>query len=125
MIVSGSQPGTIPPDVLQALQDRYRVTMATTIEVLRGYAAQLAVTPTAPATLDALRRETHRIHGTAGSYGHETASRLAAAAEVRAVQWAADPTLDRAERAGIVSRFVADLSAAVTHNGPADMPPTR
>jgi chemotaxis protein histidine kinase CheA len=99
--------------------------MARTLDVLRGQAAQLSVSPTAPELLDALRREAHRIHGTAGSYGHETASGLAAGIEERIVQWLADPALEREIRSAVIDRFIVELAAAITHNGPADMPPAR
>jgi len=120
-----SSPSAIPSDVMAALRRRYRLTMARTIDVLRGHAGQLAVAPTAPEVLDALRREAHRIHGTAGSYGHENASDLAAAIEDRLVQWLADPAFEREIRGAVIDRFIVELSASITHNGPADLPPAR
>jgi HPt (histidine-containing phosphotransfer) domain-containing protein len=110
---------------MAALRRRYRVTMERTLDVLRGYAAQLSIAPTSPDLLDALRREVHRIHGTAGSYGHENASGLAAAVEDRLIQWLADPAFEREIRGTTIDRFILELSAAITHNGPADMPPAR
>ncbi len=115
----------LPPDVLRALQDRYRGTVASTLDLLRGMARVLSATPTAPETLDALRRELHRVHGTAGSYGYDLASRVAATLEACVIRWSVDPLLDRDERAAVVDRFVAELEAAFKHDEPAEHPPAR
>jgi chemotaxis protein histidine kinase CheA len=115
----------LPPDVLRALQERYRGTLTNTLELLRGMARELNAAATAPETLDALRRELHRVHGTAGSYGYDLASRVAGTLEACVIRWSADPLLDRDERGAVVDRFVAELEAAFKRNEPADSPPAR
>ncbi len=83
-----------------------------TLDSFRALALQLSAAPTAPEVLDALRRELHRIRGTAGSYGYEDASYLAGKLEERAVCWAADPGLDTSDRATMIVHFVSVLEVA-------------
>lgn len=99
--------------VLAKLRERYLASSGNTLSAFTRLAEQLAQNPTAQAVVDALRRELHRVHGTAGSYGFHEASRLAGALEPVAVQWAAQPTLDRDRRAAIVRQFVRALAAAL------------
>ena len=77
----------------------------------RRLAAQLASAPSAPEVVEALRRELHRVRGTAGTYGFGEASRLAGAFEERAIRWTADPTLDRDRRAAMAEHFASALEA--------------
>ena len=70
-------------DALRTLRERFRETSAGTIALLEELTRQLAADPTAPQTIAELRRELHRVHGTAGSYGFVEASRLAAKIEQR------------------------------------------
>ena len=97
---------------LQRLRERFQATIGNTIDALRQLGDRLGETPDAPMVVDALRRELHRIHGTAGSYGFTEASRIAGQLEERAVRWSRDPALDRAERPAIVQQFVIALDAA-------------
>jgi CheY-like chemotaxis protein len=101
-------------EALRVLRERYRATSANTVAAFHRLAAQLAVSPTAPEIVEALRRELHRVHGTAGSYGFVQASELAAVLEERAIRWAADPSLDRDRRASMTEHFA---SALETHLG--------
>jgi CheY-like chemotaxis protein/HPt (histidine-containing phosphotransfer) domain-containing protein len=100
-------------DALRVLRERYRATIGNTVAALRQIAAQLAASPTAPEVVDALRRELHRVHGTAGSYGFADASRLAAELEQAAVRWAIDPALDTDRRAAMTSEFADALELFV------------
>ena len=109
-------------DALRVLRERYRATIGNTVAALRQIAAQLAAAPTAPEVVDALRRELHRVHGTAGSYGFADASRLAAELEQAAVRWAIDPALDAARRAAMTSEFADALELFV--EGTVATPPT-
>lgn len=116
-------------EALRVLRDRYRGTIANTVAALRQIAEQLASAPTAPEVVDELRRELHRVHGTAGSYGFADASRLAAELEQAAVRWAIDPTLDVDRRASMTSDFADALElfvegAEATHATPRPQPPT-
>jgi CheY-like chemotaxis protein/HPt (histidine-containing phosphotransfer) domain-containing protein len=109
------------------LRERYRATIANTVAALRQIAEQLAAAPTAPEVVDALRRELHRIHGTAGSYGFADASRLAAELEQAAVRWAIDANMDVDRRGTMTADFADALELCVegtkgTHPAPPPRP---
>jgi DNA-binding response OmpR family regulator len=106
-------------DVLAKLRERYAASAANTVSAFTQLAEQLQRNPVAPEVVDALRRELHRVHGTAGSYGFHDASRLAAALELVALRWEADPALDRSRRGAIVRQFSVALSAALDEHHPA------
>jgi len=101
-------------DALRTLRERFRETSAGTIALLEDLARQLGVDPAAPETIAALRRELHRVHGTAGSYGFSEASRLAAKLELRVEGWEQEPTLERTQRATIIGHFVSALRLAMS-----------
>jgi DNA-binding response OmpR family regulator len=108
--------------VLAKLREKYLATSGNTLTAFMDLAEQLQRDPAAPEVVDALRRELHRVHGTAGSYGFHEASRLAGALEPVAVKWASDPTLDRDRRAGIVRQFVRSLAASLKPDSASDAP---
>ena len=112
-------------EALAKLRERFAATSGNTIAAFAQLADQLQRTPAAPAVVDALRRELHRVHGTAGSYGFHEASRLAGALELVAVRWAADPALDASRRGTIVRQFVHGLSSAIRSTPAADSPLAR
>jgi chemotaxis protein histidine kinase CheA len=97
---------------LRQLRERYRASTDHIVEGFRGLALQLATAPDDPEVLELLRRELHRVHGTAGSYGYAEASQLAAALEERAGRWVAAPTLEVGDRAQLVAAFARSLEAA-------------
>ena len=99
--------------VLAQLREKYLASSGNTLSAFTQLAEQLQRDPAAPEVVEALRRELHRVHGTAGSYGFHEASRLAGALEPVAVKWAADAQLDRDRRAGIVRQFVRSLAASL------------
>jgi CheY-like chemotaxis protein len=103
-----------PPfaDQFAALRERFRASSVKTLDTFRALALQLSAAPTSPEVLDALRRELHRIHGTAGSFGYDDASHLASKLEERAVSWADDPGLDTSDRATMIAHFVGVLEIA-------------
>jgi CheY-like chemotaxis protein/HPt (histidine-containing phosphotransfer) domain-containing protein len=110
-------------EALRVLRERYRATIANTVAALRQIAGQLAAAPSAPEVVDALRRELHRVHGTAGSYGFADASRLAADLEQAAVRWAIDPAMDIDRRSSMTAEFADALELCVegtasTHAAP-------
>lgn len=104
--------------VLTQLREKYLATSGNTLAAFSQLAEQLQRDPAAPEVVDTLRRELHRVHGTAGSYGFHEASRLAGALEPVAVKWAGDPDLDRDRRAGIVRQFVRALTASLQQGEP-------
>ncbi len=110
-------------EVLAKLRERFAATAGNTLKAFEILADQLQRTPTAPEVVDALRRELHRVHGTAGSYGFLEASRLSAALELLASRWQSDTQRDRERRAAIVRQFVRALSTAL-HDAPRGGEPT-
>src|SRR5205823_12530507 len=59
-----------------------------------------------PAALEQLRRETHKSHGAAGSFGFWNASRLAAGMEVTAKDWLSRPGDTDVERGALTNQRV-------------------
>jgi len=100
-------------EALRVLRERYRVTIANTVAALRRLSAQLAVIASAPEVVEALRRELHRVHGSAGSFGFPEASKLAAELEEAAIRWVTDPSLDADRRAAMTADFANALEACV------------
>lgn len=110
---------------LEALRQRYRASIGKTIEAFRALATSLAAQPDAAEVVETLRRELHRVRGTAGSYGFSEASRLCGVMEDRAVRWSADPRLEARERSAIVQRFIAALATAFDEGTvPVDLAPS-
>lgn len=105
--------GTIPPEMMRALRERFRASTLRTCAAFRTLGIQLSATPDAPEVVDAVRRELHRVHGTAGSYGFREASNLAAKLEERAIRWATDAELDRDVRGAMIIEFAEVLTLAV------------
>ena len=101
-------------DALRTLRERFRETSAGTIALLEDLARQLAADPDRGRDVAALRRELHRVHGTAGSYGFAEASRLAAKLELRVAAWESDETHERTQRATIIGHFVSALRLAMS-----------
>jgi len=99
------------------LRERYRKTIANTVAAFRRLSAQLAVIASAPEVVDALRRELHRVHGSAGSFGFPEASKLAAELEEIAIRWGSDPGLDVDRRAAMTAEFANALEACVLGEG--------
>ena len=101
-------------EALRTLRERFRETSAGTITLLEDLARQLATEPAGAEAIAALRRELHRVHGTAGSFGFIEASRLAAKVEQRVAGWEVDASLERTQRATIIGHFVSALRLAMS-----------
>jgi len=101
-------------DALRTLRERFREASAGTITLLEDLSRQLATEPAGVEAIAALRRELHRVHGTAGSYGFIEASRLAAKLEQRVAGWEVDTSLERTQRATIIGHFVSALRLAMS-----------
>ena len=99
-----------PPELPPGLLEEYLAGMRPVLVALAGLAERLAATRNDLAALEALRRETHKIHGSAGSFGFIEVSRLAAGMEATVrdwISWPGDPEVDR----GSLTRwFVARLA---------------
>lgn len=104
-------------DVLAQLRARYLASSGNTVAAFMQLAEQLQNAPDSPEVIDALRRELHRLRGTAGSYGFHETSRLAAALEPVAQKWTTDRELDRSRRAAIIRKFVQSMEASLTAGG--------
>jgi DNA-binding response OmpR family regulator len=101
--------GSLDPEELARLRDRFRATRGNTIEAFRKLAERLGEDPSAPEVVEGLRRELHRIRGTAGSFGYIQASELAGGFEERALRWHADPQLEVGQRRHLLDRFIVAL----------------
>lgn len=93
-----------------------------TLDSFAQLGAALAAEPAAEASLLAMQRELHRLHGSAATFGFPRVGRMAAALESATRKWAADPTLDPDRRAPVVARFVESLRQQLA--GDAGTPPT-
>lgn len=91
-------------DVLRQLRERYRARGPEVVGRFLALAAELARDIRSAEAIEAVRREAHRIHGTAGTYGFAEASRIAAELEARCARWAADPDADAEQRPMLVER---------------------
>ncbi len=102
---------------LAKLRERFAATSENTVQAFTALADKLQRTPSSADVVEALRRELHRIHGTAGSYGFHEVSRLAAALELVAMRWQTDTVRDKDRRASIVRQFARSLGAAFRGTG--------
>jgi CheY-like chemotaxis protein len=99
-----------PPELPPGLQREYLEGMRAQLGVLSRLADRLAVAGNDRAALESLQRETHKIHGSAGSYGFTEASRLAAGMEVTAKDWVARPDEGDVDRGSLAGWFVARIA---------------
>lgn len=97
---------------LKLLRERYRASAGQIVDGFRAIAHRLAPAPADDAVLEELRRELHRVHGTAGSYGYATVSELAATLEERVAGWMDDVTLETGQRATLVTDFAERIESA-------------
>jgi len=102
-------PAELPPGLLAEYLD----SAATQLQVLAGLADRLTVAANDTEALDGLRRETHKIRGSAGSYGFWEASRLAAGMEETAKDWVARPNDLDLDRGSIAQWFVVQLAESL------------
>jgi CheY-like chemotaxis protein/HPt (histidine-containing phosphotransfer) domain-containing protein len=102
-------PAELPPGLLA----EYRESAGTQLRVLAELADRLAAAGNDSEALDQLRRETHKIRGSAGSYGFWEASRLAAGMEETAKDWVARPDDADLDRGSIARWFVVQLAESL------------
>src|SRR3989454_5691045 len=84
--------------------------MRPVLVALVGLAERLAAARNDLAALEALRRETHKIHGSAGSFGFMEVSRLAAGMEATVKDWISWPGDPEVDRGSLTRWFVARLA---------------
>src|SRR5437773_8130582 len=99
-----------PPELPPGLVAEYLESARSQLGVLAGLAERLVVAAGDREAIDALRRETHKVHGSAGSYGFMEASRLAAGLEATVKDWAARPGEPDVERGSLGCGFVRRLA---------------
>src|SRR5216117_3283242 len=99
-----------PPELPPGLVAEYLESARAQLGVLAGLAERLVVAASDREAIDALRRETHKVHGSAGSYGFMEASRLAAGMEATVKDWAARPDEPDVERGSLARWFVKRLA---------------
>src|SRR2546426_6655388 len=99
-----------PPELPPGLVAEYLESARSQLGVLAGLAERLVVAASDCEAIDALRREPHRVHGSAGSYGFMEASRLAAGMEATVKDWAARPDEPDVERGSLARWFVNRLA---------------
>src|SRR5438477_9814072 len=102
-------PAELPPGLLA----EYLESAATQLRVLADLAVRLAVAGNDAEALNRLRQETHKIRGSAGSYGFWEASRLAAGMEETAKDWVARPNDADLNRGSVAQWFVVQLAEAL------------
>src|SRR5256885_16079714 len=107
-------PAELPPGLLA----EYLQSAATQLRVLAELADRLTVTANDTEALDGLRRETHKIRGSAGSDGFWEASRLAAGMEETAKDWGARPHEADLDRGPIAQWFVLQLAESLQLEAP-------
>src|SRR2546425_13148173 len=86
-----SAPPPPAPELPPGLLAEYLESARAQLGVLAGLAERLVVAGGDRAALDALRRETHKVHGSAGSDGFMETSRLAAGLEAAVEDLGAPP----------------------------------
>ena len=99
-----------PPELPPGLLAEYLESARGQLSVLLAIAERLVAAGADRAALDELRRETHKIHGSAGSYGFMEASRLAAGMEATVKDWVARPDEPDVERGSLARWFVKRLA---------------
>ena len=103
-------PHLSPPELPPGLVAEYLESARSQLGVLAGLAERLVAAGSDRDVIDALRRETHKVHGSAGSYGFMEASRLAAGMEATVKDWAARPDEPDVERGSLARWFVKRLA---------------
>src|SRR5258708_6376122 len=116
-------PAELPPGLLAEYRDSARLQR----QVLAGLADRLVAAGNDAEALSRLLQETHKIHGSAGSYGFWPASRLAAGMEETVKDWVARPDEPDVDRGSMATWFVFQLAAALELEPPppAPSPPVR
>src|SRR5260370_6086034 len=98
-----------PPELPPGLLAEYLESARGQISVLAGIAERLVAAGGDREALEELRRETHKIHGSAGSYGVIEASRLAAGMEATGKDLVSRPDHPDEERRSLARRVLHPL----------------
>src|SRR5712691_3119088 len=101
---------TTPPELPPELVRDYLIGMRAVIAQLVAIADRLSAAGHDREALAQLQRETHKIHGSAGSFGFPVASRLAAGMEVTVKDWVSRPDDRDVDRGSLAHWFVTRLA---------------
>ena len=107
-------------EALRVMRERYRAGSSAIVARFLALSEEMALSPESPELIEAVRREAHRIHGTAGTYGFSEASDVAASLERRCKAWADDDAADEGVRAAILERAARAIEAAFAPSGDAE-----
>jgi len=119
-VVTGDfDPGLLPPGLLEG----YLKSVQGQIEHLAGLADRLTTNGADPQALDAFRRESHKIRGSAGSYGFAEATRVAAEMEEAAKSWIAGGGVAATDRGVTAHAYVGRLRGSFSRPGPVSQLP--
>src|SRR5881409_452595 len=99
-----------PPELPPGLLAEYLESARAQLGVLAGLARRLSAAGGDREALERLRIETHKVHGSAGSYGFMEASRLAAGMEATVKDWVARPDEEDVDRGSLATWFVRRLA---------------
>jgi len=105
-MAEASTPPELPPELVRD----YLIGMRAVIEQLVAIADRLSAAGHDREALAQLQGETHKIHGSAGSFGFPVASRLAAGMEVTAKDWVSHPDDRDVDRGSLTHWFVTRLA---------------
>jgi CheY-like chemotaxis protein len=114
-------PAELPPGLLE----EYRESARLQLQALADLADRLVAAGNDAEALSRLYQETHKIHGSAGSYGFWPASRLAAGMEETVKDWVAHPDEPDVDRGSMSQWFVVQLAEALALEPPPPGPPAR
>ena len=104
-------------DAISTLRVRFAESVGATVASFRTAADQLERAPASPPVLASIRRDLHRLSGTAGTFGFPEAGRLAGAMDLVVERWAGSLTVDLTRRGSIVRSFASILGAALGPRG--------
>ena len=93
-------------------RERYRAASGAIVDAFRSLAAELSRAPDSADVIESVRREAHRIRGTAGTYGFLEASRIAEVLERRSAEWSRDAAADAGRRSDVVNEAAEALATA-------------
>jgi CheY-like chemotaxis protein/HPt (histidine-containing phosphotransfer) domain-containing protein len=110
-----------PPELPPGLVAEYLESARAQLSVLAGLADRIAAREDDAEALDQLRREVHKVHGSAGSYGFMGASRLAAGIEATVKDWLARPDETHGGRGALAAWFVKRLAEMLGQPAPASV----
>ena len=106
-------------EVMEAAKREFLSAARAAVQQIRVVGQELVARPGDAGLLEPMRRELHRLNGSAGTFGFARAGRMAAALEGVVRRWQDDPTLDAARRASVVAGFASAMGVEFRADGTA------